>query len=125
MYLLGSWEKLTKDQNILQIARGYPNSMSLQTKTRNRTKGNKLFNARKGNNLIRNRKFLKEESCVTILSTKYQFLSNIFTVKKRMRETVCDQLEVIKQIHSFPTFQIEQLPGVENSLAKKTSTCAN
>ena len=125
MYLLGSWEKLTKDQNILQIARGYPNSMSLQTKTRNRTKGNKLFNARKGNNLIRNRKFLKEECCVTILSTKYQFLSNIFTVKKRMRETVCDQLEVIKQIHSFPTFQIGQLPGVENSLAKKTSTCAN
>ena len=103
-------------------SQGISNSIPLQTKTKKGTKGNILFNAREGNNLIRSGKSL-EEGCYGIyLSTKrlQEFLSNIFIVKKEgWRQQTCDQLEGVKPIYYFPTFQNGGFTVAEISLAKK------
>ena len=101
---------------------GRSTSIPFETKTKKGTKGNKLFNAREGNNLIRNGKSFEERCkfCRTSLSQKDQFPSNIFTVKKKgWRQQTCDQLEGVKPIYSFPTFQDGEFAVAETSLAKK------
>ena len=92
----------------------------METKTKKGTKGNKLFNAREGNNLIRSGKSLEEGCCGTSLSTKRPiFEQYIYSEKEGWGQQTCDQLEGIKPIYSFPTLQNGEFTVVENSLAKK------
>ena len=100
------------------MIKGY--SIPLETKTKKGTKGNKLFNAREGNNLIRSGKSLEEGCCGTSLSTKRPiFEQYIYSEKEGWGQQTCDQLEGIKPIYSFPTLQNGEFTVTENSLAKK------
>ena len=123
---MSSWGKLTKDQNILQIVKGYRIPFLCRLKQKREQKGNKLFNAREGNNLIRSGKSLEEGCCGTSLSTKTPISEQyIFSEKEGWRQKTCDQFEGVKPMHSLQTFQNGELTVAEDSLAKKTSTCAN
>ena len=67
VHFLGSWGKLKKKSEYFADSPGISNSFPLQTKG---TKGNKLFNAREGSNIIRSEKSLEEWCCRASLSTK-------------------------------------------------------
>ena len=71
--LPGQLAKTDKRSEYFADSPGISNSIPLQTKTKKGTKGNKLFNAREGNNLIRSGKSLEEGCCGTSLSTKRPF----------------------------------------------------
>ena len=95
------------------------NSIPLQTKTKKGTKANKLFNAREGNNLIRSGKPLGEGCCGTSLSTKRPSSEQyIYSEKERWGQKTCNQLEGVKPVYYFPTFQNGALTVAENSLLK-------
>ena len=68
VHFLGSWGKLKKNQNILQIVQGY--QILFLCRPEKGTKGNKLFNAREGSNIIRSEKSLEEWCCRASLSSK-------------------------------------------------------
>ena len=68
--LPGQLGKTDKRSEYFADTQGISNSIPLQAKTKKGTKGNKLFNAREGNNLIRSGKSLEEGCCGTSLSTK-------------------------------------------------------
>ena len=72
-HFMGSWEKLTKDQNILQKVKVYQIPFLCRPK--------QTFLCK------RRQQSLEEGCCRTIQSTKIQFLGNIFIVKKRMGAT--------------------------------------
>ena len=107
-------------------SQGISNSIPLQTKTKKGTKGNILFNAREGNNLIRSGKSL-EEGCYGIyLSTKrlQEFVSNIFIVKKKdggNRPVI--NLKELNQYITFLHFKMEVLQSLKSLLQKNEHMC--
>ena len=112
---LGSWEKLTKEQ-YLADSQKILKSIPLQTKTKNETKGNKIFNATEENssevkNLLN--KFAVGQVCPTKrpITEKY-----IYSENEVWLQHTCNQVEGVKPIYSFPTFQNGKLTVVENSL---------
>ena len=74
--LPGQLGKTDKRSEYFADSQGISNSIPLQTKTKKGTKGNKFFNAREGNNLIRSGKSLEEGCCGTSLSTKRPISEN-------------------------------------------------
>ena len=121
---MSSWGKLTKDQNILQIVKGYRIPFLCRLKQKREQKGNKLFNAREGNNLIRSGKSLEEGCCGTSLSTKEQFLSNIFIVKKKDgANRPVNNLKELNQHIPFLHFKMESLQFLKTLLQKNEYMC--
>ena len=105
---------------------GMSNSIPFETKTKKGTKGNKLFNAREGNNLIRSGKSFEERCkfCRTSLSQKDQFPSNIFTVKKKdggNRPVI--NLKELNQYIPFLHFKMESLQSLKPLLQKNKFMC--
>ena len=101
-------------------SQGLWNSIRLETKTKKGTTGNKLFNAREGNNLIRSAKSLAEGCCGTSLSPKRPISKQyIQSEKEGLGQQTCDTLEGVKPIPFFPKFRNGEFTIAENSLAKK------
>ena len=95
------------------------NSIPLHTKTKKGTKANKLFNAREGNSLNRIGKPLGEGCRGTSLSTKRPISGQyVYSEKERWGQQTCDQLEGVKPVYYFPTFQNGAFTVAENSLLK-------
>ena len=113
--LLGSWEKLTKERIFCRYSR-ISNSTPSRTETKRETNGNKLFNAREGNNLVRSGKPLEQGCCGTSLSSSEQYN---YSEKEGWGQQTCDQFEGVKPIYYFPTFQKGEFTFAENCLAKK------
>ena len=62
---------------------------------------------------------LKKGAVKKVCPQKDKFLSNIF----KMGEETCDQLEGVKAIYSYTTFQNGEFTVAENSLAKNEYIC--
>ena len=114
----GKLGKTEKRSEYFADSQGISNSIPLQTKTKKGTKRNKLFNAREGNNLIRSGKYLEEGCCGTSLFTKRPISEQYIYIG--WGQQTCDQLEGVKPIYPFLTFQNGEFTVAENSLAKKT-----
>ena len=122
--LPGKLGKTDKRSEYFADSQGISNSIPLQTKTKKGTKGNKLFYAREGNNLIRSGKSLEEGCCGTSLSTKEQFLSNIFIVKKKDGGNgPVNNLKELNQHIPFLHFKMESLQFLKTLLQKNEYMC--
>ena len=97
--LPGQVGKTDKRSEYFTDSQEISNSIPLQTKTKKGTKGNTLFNATEGNNLIRSGKSLEKGCSATSLSTKRPISKQyIYSEKEAWGQQTCDHLEGVKQI---------------------------
>ena len=80
---LGSWEKLTKDQNILQIVQGYRIPFLCRPKQKREPKEINFSMQEKVTTTLEAENLFKKGAMEQVCPQKDQFLSNIFIVKKK------------------------------------------
>ena len=83
VHFLGSWEKLTKDQNILQILKGYRILFLCRPKQKREPKEINFSMQEKETISLEVENLLKKGAVEQVCPQKDQFLSNIFIVKKK------------------------------------------
>ena len=126
MHFLSSWEKLTKDQNILQIVMGYRILFLCRAKQKREPKDINFSMQGKATISIEVENLLQDGCCGTSLFTKAQFMSIIFIVKRKdggNRPVI--NLKGLNQYIPFIHFKMETLQSLKTFLQKKTNTCAN
>ena len=124
VHFLGCWEKLTKDQNILQIIKRY-RIFPLQTKTKREPKEINFSMQENETISLEVENLLKKGAVEQVCPQKDQFLSNIFIVKKKdggNRPVI--NLKELNQYISFLHFNW-RVYSCWRLFCKKTSTCAN
>ena len=115
---LGSWEKLTKERIFCRYSR-ISNSTPSRTKTKKETNGNKLFNAREGNNLVRSGKPLEQGCCGTSLSSSEQYN---YSEKEGCNRPVIN-LKESNQYIIFLHFKKDSLLSLKTVLQKNEYMC--
>ena len=105
-HFLVNWQKLTLNQDILSVVKGYKIpfiKIPFQRKIPNFTKMKKKQIALVGLEL---KGMLKKGAIIRTQTAQGEFLSNLFLVgKKRRRLSPCDKSKNVEPVHSFSPFQ--------------------
>ena len=83
MHFLSCWEKMTKDQNILQIVKGYGIPFLWRPKQKREPQEINFSMQEKATISLEVQNLLKKGAVEQVCPQKDQFLSNIFKVKKK------------------------------------------
>ena len=119
VHFLGSWEKLTKDQNTLQIVKGYQIPFLCRPKQRREPKEINFLMQEKETISLEVENLLKKGTVEKVCPKKDQFLSNIFIAKKKdggNRSVI--NLKELNQYIPFLHFKMESLQSLKTPLQK-------
>ena len=124
VHFLGSWEKLTKDQNILQIVKGYRILFLCRLKQKREPKEINFSMQEKETISLEVENLLKKGAVEQVCPQKDQFLSNIFIVKKKDRgNRPVINLKDLNQYIPFLHFKMESLQSLKTLLQKNEHMC--
>ena len=121
---LGNWEKLTKDNKILQIVKGYQIPFFYKQKQKREPKEIN-FSMQEKTTIPLEVENLSKGAVEQVFPHKDLFLRSLVTLKKDGSKRPMINFKELNQFIPFLHFKMENLQLLKTLLQKKLSTCAN